>query len=66
MSADNAIVAAKFSVPMRIFKELKAACKEKTTEQIQLWMVHKVHGMWNRQEITDNQLAILIDQILHV
>jgi hypothetical protein len=66
MSADNAIVAAKFSIPMRIFKDLKAACNEETTEQTQLWMVYKVHGMWERQEITDNQFAVLIDKIMHV
>ncbi len=51
---------------MGIFKGLKAACNEETTEQTQLWMVYKVHGMWDRQEITDNQLAVLIDEILRV
>lgn len=49
---------------MGIFKGLKAACIEETTEQTQLWMIYKVHGMWSRREITDNQLAVLIDEIL--
>lgn len=49
---------------MGIFKGLKAACIEETTEQTQLWMIYKVHGMWSRREITDNQMVVLIDEIL--
>ena len=47
-----------------ILKGLKAGCSESNSDKTQLWMISKIREMWKRKEITDNQLAMLIDEIL--